>query len=94
MEKWDKGGFLTFLHTKVGRTEKSKVVIMETVEEKIKRLPDDLQKEVVDFVDFLLIKHKVKTDKKLSFQWVGGLKEYRDKYTSVELQEKASKWRD
>lgn len=49
---------------------------MKTVEEKIRRLPHDLQEEVADFVDFLLIKHKIKTDKKLSFEWVGGLKEY------------------
>jgi hypothetical protein len=63
---------------------------METTEEKIRRLPYDLQKEVADFVDFLLTKHNAKIEKKLSFEWVGGLKEYRDKYTAVELQEQAS----
>ncbi len=28
-----------------------------------------------------------------SFDWAGGLKEFRDQYTSVELQHKASEWR-
>ena len=31
--------------------------------------------------------------KKPTFNWAGGLKELRDEYTSVELQEKASEWR-
>ena len=31
--------------------------------------------------------------KKPKFDWAGGLKELRDEYTSVELQEKASEWR-
>lgn len=67
---------------------------METIEEKIKRLPPNLQNEVIDFVDFLLTKRNTIAKKKLSFDWIGGLREYRDKYTSVELQEKASEWRD
>jgi len=67
---------------------------METIEEKIKRLPPNLQNEVIDFVDFLLTKRNTIAKKKLSFDWIGGLREYRDKYTSVELQGKASEWRD
>ena len=30
--------------------------------------------------------------KKPRFNWLGGLEEFRDDYTSVELQEKASDW--
>ena len=30
--------------------------------------------------------------KKLRFSWIGGLAEFRDEYTSVELQEKVSDW--
>ena len=30
--------------------------------------------------------------KKPRFSWIGGLKELRDEYTSVELQEKVSDW--
>ncbi len=65
---------------------------METIEQKIKKLPQDLQKEVLDFVDFLLKKKKKKTHKKLKLNWVGGLKEYKDKFTSLELQKKSLEW--
>lgn len=65
---------------------------MEAVEEKIKKLPPDLKKEVEDFVDFLLQKVKKKTRRKLKLDWAGGLKEYRDKYTSLELQKKILEW--
>ncbi len=69
---------------------------MENVEEKLKMLPMDLQNEVMDFIDFLLTKHgqKIQRKKQIKFDWIGGLREYRDQYTSVELQKKASEWRD
>jgi len=69
---------------------------MENIEEKIKLLPANLQKEVIDFIDFLLAKHCQihQGKKKLSFDWIGGLKEYRSQYTAVDLQKKASQWRD
>lgn len=66
---------------------------MEAIEEKIKKLPPDLRKEVEDFVDFLLEKTKYKKGKKPKLNWIGGLREYRDKYTSLELQKKALEWR-
>jgi hypothetical protein len=65
---------------------------MESLEEKIRRMPQDLQKEVMDFVDFLLSRHEVKPKKKLSFECIEGLKEYRNHYTALELQKKASEW--
>jgi len=37
---------------------------LEAIEEKIKKLPPDLRKEVEDFVDFLLEKTKYKKGKK------------------------------
>jgi hypothetical protein len=63
------------------------------IEEKIKKLPPELHKDVENYVDFLLERAKRKTGKKLKLDWAGGLKEYRDTYTSVELQHKISKWR-
>ncbi|MGC9443767.1 MAG: DUF2281 domain-containing protein [Candidatus Methanospirareceae archaeon] len=62
------------------------------VEEKIKQLPPELHKEVEDYIDFLLARAKKKRGKKLKFDWAGGLKEYRDIYTSVELQRKILEW--
>ncbi len=69
-------------------------VIMGSVEEKFRRLPSELQREVMDFIDFLLRKVKKKPAKKLRLDWAGGLKEYRDKFTSLELQKKALEWWD
>lgn len=40
----------------------------------------------MEYIDFLKHQNKKKSKKKLSFSWAGGLKELKDKYTSVELQ--------
>jgi len=65
---------------------------MKTLEEKIKALPPEFQKEVEEFVDFLLERSK-KLGRKLRQDWAGALKEYRNQYTSLELQKKALEWR-
>ena len=67
---------------------------MRKIEEMVKNLPPDLQKEVEDFIQFLLNKQKGKPAKKLRQDWAGALKDYRDKYTSLELQKKALEWRE
>ncbi|MGD2250513.1 MAG: DUF2281 domain-containing protein [Candidatus Methanofastidiosia archaeon] len=67
---------------------------MESLESLIKRLPPDLQKEARDFIQFLIEKH-VNTNKKrkyLKLDWAGELSEYKDKYTSMDLQKKAAEW--
>lgn len=68
---------------------------MEPLEKKISQLPEQLQKKVCDYVDLLLIQNVTpKQKKKFKLDWAGGLKEYRDKYTAIELQKKALEWRD
>jgi Uncharacterized conserved small protein len=64
------------------------------LEDIIKELPEDLIKEVEDFALFLLEKRKrEETEKKKpTLSWAGGLSEFKDKYTSVELQHKALEW--
>jgi mRNA-degrading endonuclease RelE of RelBE toxin-antitoxin system len=59
----------------------------------VKELPPDLQKEVEDFVNFLKEKKGRKHGKKLQQDWAGALRDYRDQYTSLELQKKALEWR-
>ena len=45
-------------------------------ENKFNALPDDLKKEVLDFIDFLVKKHMPsKTDHQFDFNWEGGLAE-------------------
>ena len=59
---------------------------------KFNQLPPALRKEVIDFIDFLLTQKVSKRKKKLKLDWVGGLKEYRDQYTALELEKKALDW--
>lgn len=67
---------------------------METIEQKFIKLPRDLQQEVIDFIDFLFTKKVLKKSRKPKLDWIGGLKEYRDQFTSLELQKKAWEWID
>jgi len=66
---------------------------MSKLEELVKELPPALQKEVRDFVEFLLGKKAKQRGQKLRQDWAGALKDYRDRYTSLELQKKALEWR-
>ena len=62
------------------------------IEERIQELPNDLKKEVLDYVEFLLNKYKSKDIKKAnSFKvdWEGGLSDPNIKISSVDLQHKA-----
>jgi len=65
----------------------------QKIKDKLEELPSDVQKEVLDYIDYLLQKHKKYTStKKFKFDWEGGLSELKEKYTSVELQHKAMEW--
>jgi len=66
---------------------------VKSLEERIRELPPDLQKEVADFVEFLLEKRAGKRGRKLRQDWAGALSDYRDQYTSLDLQKKAMEWR-
>lgn len=67
---------------------------LKTIETKIEELPKDLKKEVLDYIEFLLQKYSKKKEKdKFRFDWEGCLSKLRDKFTSVELQHKATEWR-
>ena len=67
---------------------------MKTLEELIKELPPDLRQEVYDFASFLMEKRAQPKQKKLRMTWAGGLRGFRDQFTSLELQKKALEWRD
>jgi len=63
----------------------------EIIKAKLEELPEDLKKEVLDYIEFLLQKYGGKTKKgRFRFDWEGGLSDLREKYTSVELQHEAS----
>lgn len=67
---------------------------MKRLEELVQELPPELQQEVYDFARFLLeTKDKPRRKGKLRLTWAGGLRKYRDRYTSLDLQRKALEWR-
>ncbi len=69
-------------------------MIDQTLKVKLEDLPEDIKKEIIDYIEFLVQKYVQKEKKeKFSFDWEGGLAELKEKYTSVELQHKASEWR-
>lgn len=65
----------------------------KTLEELIVELPPDLKEQVRDYVEVLL-QHRVMKPRRrhLKVNWAGGLKEYRDQYTALELQKKSLEW--
>ncbi len=65
---------------------------MKTLEEIIKEMPPELREEVSDFARFLLEVKVCPKQKKLRMTWAGGLREFRDKFTSLELQKKSLEW--
>lgn len=66
---------------------------MKSIDERIKNLLPALKKEVEEFVNSLLKKRRKKNGKRLRQDWAGALRDYRDQYTSLELQKKALEWR-
>jgi len=66
---------------------------MRTLMEKIQSLPPDAQRQVEEYVDFLLSRHARHAPRKLSQDWAHGLARYADQYTALELQKKALEWR-
>ena len=68
---------------------------MRSIEEKIRELPPELQREVEDFVEFLIDKRTRKPGKMLRQDWAGALRDYRDQFTALELQKRAlERWGD
>lgn len=66
---------------------------MDRLEKLLKDLPSDLHQEVEDFVQFLLSKRFKTKGRKLRQDWAGALEDYRQQFTSLELQKKALEWR-
>ena len=65
------------------------------IEVKMRELPEDLRRDVLDYMEILSRKYtgRVAKAKKFKFDWEGSLSEIREKFTSVELQHKALGWR-
>lgn len=67
---------------------------LKLIEKKISKLPPNLVIKLDDYLDYLLSQVKIKKDRDFLRQtWAGGLKEYKKKYSSIELQKLALEWR-
>jgi hypothetical protein len=58
----------------------------------INELPPEDRQEVEDFVEFLIQKKRSRKQDTLLMDWAGGLKEFKDKYSALGLQQKALEW--
>jgi len=65
----------------------------KSLEEIVRELPPDLQAKVRQFLESLLPTSNQHARKKLKQNWAGALRDYREQYTSLELQKKALEWR-
>ncbi len=64
----------------------------QTTKDLIEQLPPELQQEVCDFAQFLLETKVRPRRKQLRMSWAGALHEFRDQFTSLELQKKSLEW--
>lgn len=61
--------------------------------ELVEELPPHMEREVRDFVEFLLARHGREPGTMLRQDWAGALKGHRSRYGTLELQKKALEWR-
>jgi hypothetical protein len=69
-------------------------ILMESIEEIMASLPPEHQQEVRDFAMFLAEKRAKPKRRRLRLDWAEGLKEFRDQYTSLNLQKDSLNWWD
>ncbi|MBN1138920.1 MAG: DUF2281 domain-containing protein [Anaerolineae bacterium] len=67
--------------------------VTKSLSELVQELPPDMHAEVRDFVEFLLAKQSRGEKRALRQDWAGALRDYREQYTSLELQRQALAWR-
>ena len=64
-----------------------------SLDELVRDLPPESQAKVRQFVESLQETTNGQPPRKLEQNWAGALSEYREKYTSIELQQKSLDWR-
>jgi len=68
-------------------------IATKRLEELIQEVPPELEREVRDFIEFLLSRRSQRPGSRLRQDWAGVLSDYRERYTSLELQREALGWR-
>jgi hypothetical protein len=67
---------------------------MTEIEQIIKNIPAELVPEVKRYLLSLLERQPRTSGRRLRQDWAGALRDYRDRYTSLELEKKALEWRE
>jgi mRNA-degrading endonuclease RelE of RelBE toxin-antitoxin system len=63
------------------------------LEDLVRDLPPDSRQKVRQFVETLLENTRDRAKKRLKQNWAGALSDYREEYTSLQLQQKSLEWR-
>jgi hypothetical protein len=66
---------------------------IKPLDQLLKELPPESQAEVRTLVESLIKKRQGKSNGHLRQTWPGGLEDYREQFTSLELQKKSLDWR-
>jgi hypothetical protein len=66
---------------------------MREIERLISDLPPELVPQVEEYVSSMLHRRAKKRGRKLRQDWAGALREFREQYTSLDLQKKTLEWR-
>ncbi len=67
---------------------------MTVAVQEIEAMPSDVQREVLDFAQFLMSKKQPEREGKAVRQgWAGVLREFKGRFSALELQKKAQEWR-
>jgi hypothetical protein len=67
---------------------------IKPLDQLLKELPPESQAEVRNLVESLIEKRKRQSASRLRQNWAGALEDYREQFSSLELQKKAGDWRD
>ncbi len=60
----------------------------------MEKLPPEVKREAMHYIEFLMSKYQKRPKRRPpTFSWAGALADVRERYTSVDLQHRASEWR-
>ncbi len=66
---------------------------IKPLDQLLKELPPESQAKVRDFAESLIKKRQRKSNGHLRQSWAGALQDYREQFTSFDLQKKSLDWR-
>ena len=73
-------------------TRDREALAMDEIDRLMEKLPPDLQREVREYARCLLERKRHPRRKHLRMKWAGALREFRDQFSSLDLQRKAMEW--